>query len=921
MKQKTTTVIQKCLSLLLAVAMLLTTAGIPSQAKMVTEDNATAQQTRERELPKNPVHHCMKDDATDWSYVYFGSYPQTEVTGDALTSAITGASYDANGDAWVDDTKYRRISENDTNNAYYFGDSEYRYFKWERIKWRVLSNDGNTLFVAADQGLDCKDYHEENTSITWENCTLRSWLNSSFYQTAFSSAEQGAIVEQNVVNDDNPNWGTEGGNNTNDKVYLLSIGEVTNPAYGFCEDYYGTYSVSRRLKASDYAHARGAYINDDNDYAGNCLWWLRSPGYRTYYAADVSHYGCVDSDRSSVDGGLDGVVPALHINLSSDFWSLTDDGSSGEVSGTDGTEKKELPKNPVHHCTKDDATDWSYVCFGSYPQTEVTGDALTSAITGASYDANGDAWVDGTKYCRISKSDTNNTDYFGDSEYRYFKWERIKWRVLQNDGSTLFVAADQGLDCKDYNEEDTDITWENCTLRSWLNSSFYQTAFSSAEQGAVVEQNVVNDDNPEYGTEGGNNTNDKVYLLSTGETTNLAYGFCEDDGTYSVSRLLKTSDYAHARGAYINDDNDYAGNCLWWLRSPGNHAGLAALVSHYGYVCRNGYPVNISDYAVVPALHINLSSDLWSLADDGSSGEGGDNGTGDEPPICTEHTWSEGTVTKAPTCTQKGEKEYTCTVCGETKTEEIEATGRHTWDKGKVTKAPTCTQKGEKEYTCTVCGETKTEELAKTAHTYQTIITKATTAKNGSTKEKCSGCGEVKNQKTIFAVKSAALKTSSYTYNGKKKKPSVTVKDSQGKVIGKGNYTLTYQNNTKVGKATVTIKLKGNYTGKITKTFQIIPKGTSISGKIMAKSKGLTVKWEKQPKSTTGYQIQVSTSKKFAKKATVTKTVKKNSITKLTVKKLKPKKKYYVRIRTYKTVKGKNYCSNWSKAKTVTTKK
>ena len=550
------------------------------------------------------------------------------------------------------------------------------------------------------------------------------------------------------------------------------------------------------------------------------------------------------------------------------------------------TRERELPQNPVHHCTKEsygtDTTDWSYVYFGSYPQTEVTGDALTSAIIEASYDANGDAWVDGMKYRRISKSDTNNTTYFGDSKYRYFKWERIKWRVLSNDGSTLFVAADQGLDCKDYNEKYRDITWEDCTLRDWLNSSFYQTAFSSAEQGAVMEQNVVNDDNPYYGTEGGNNTNDKVYLLSIGEATNPAYGFCEDYGTYSASRQLKASDYAHARGASIAI-NDYAGNCWWWLRSPGDITIHAASVNACGYVCRDGIYVG-NDYgidAVVPALHINLSSDLWSLADDGSSGEGGSSGTGDEPPICTEHTWSEGTVTKAPTCTQEGEKEYTCTICG----------------------------------------ETKTEELAKTAHTYKTIITKATTAKNGSTKEKCSGCGEVKNQKTIFAVKSATLKTSSYTYNGKKKKPSVTVKDSQGKVIDKGNYTLTYQNNIKVGKATVTIKLKGNYTGKLTKTFQIIPKGTSISGKITAKSKGLTVKWKKQPKSTTGYQIQVSINKKFAKKATVTKTVKKNSITKLTVKKLKPKKKYYVRIRTYKTVKGKKFCSSWSKAKTVTTKK
>ena len=179
----------------------------------------------------------------------------------------------------------------------------------------------------------------------------------------------------------------------------------------------------------------------------------------------------------------------------------------------------------------------------------------------------------------------------------------------------------------------------------------------------------------------------------------------------------------------------------------------------------------------------------------------------------------------------------------------------------------------------------------------------------------------MKNKKTIFAIKSAALSAASYTYNGKAKRPSVTVRDSKRKVISKRNYTIAYKNNKKVGKATVTIKLKGNYKGTLAKTFQIVPKGTSVSGKITAKSKGFTVKWKKQEKSTAGYQVQYATSKKFAKKATVTKTIKKNTITKLTVKKLKPRKKYYVRVRTYQTVKGKSYCSGWSKSKEVKTKK
>ena len=141
----------KCISLLLAAVMLLAIQGIPVLAETVGNDTleidsekcvpyGDAVEITGREEPKNPVHHCVKD-GTDWSYVYFGSYPQTEVTGDALTAAISGASYDTDGDAWVDGIKYHRISKNDTNYNGYFGDSDYRYFKWERIKWRVLKND------------------------------------------------------------------------------------------------------------------------------------------------------------------------------------------------------------------------------------------------------------------------------------------------------------------------------------------------------------------------------------------------------------------------------------------------------------------------------------------------------------------------------------------------------------------------------------------------------------------------------------------------------------------------------------------------------------------------------------------------------------------------------------------------------------
>lgn len=120
----------------------------------------------------------------------------------------------------------------------------------------------------------------------------------------------------------------------------------------------------------------------------------------------------------------------------------------------------------------------------------------------------------------------------------------------------------------------------------------------------------------------------------------------------------------------------------------------------------------------------------------------------------------------------------------------------------------------------------------------------------------------------------------------------------------------------------MTVKMKGNYSGSFTKTFRILPKGTSISALNKAK-KSFTVKWKKQKTQTTGYQFQYTTDKKF-KKSVKTVTISKNTVVKKTVKKLAAKKTYYVRIRTYKTVKinGKNtkLYSGWSPAKKVKTK-
>ena len=199
------------------------------------------------------------------------------------------------------------------------------------------------------------------------------------------------------------------------------------------------------------------------------------------------------------------------------------------------------------------------------------------------------------------------------------------------------------------------------------------------------------------------------------------------------------------------------------------------------------------------------------------------------------------------------------------------------------------------------------------------FVTPATLTANGKIDCEliCLECGFRKpTTQTIYKISSITLSKTAYTYDGNAKKPSVTVKDSKGKTIDKRFYTVKYSNNKNIGTGKATVTFKDLYSGSKTLSFKINPKGTSIK-KASSVSKGFKVSWKKAAYS--GYEIQYATNSKFTK-GKKTLSVSKKSTSK-TVKKLKGKKKYYVRIRTYKTVGGKKYYSDWSKAKTVTTKK
>ena len=254
-------------------------------------------------------------------------------------------------------------------------------------------------------------------------------------------------------------------------------------------------------------------------------------------------------------------------------------------------------------------------------------------------------------------------------------------------------------------------------------------------------------------------------------------------------------------------------------------------------------------------------------------------------------------------------------------------------------KAATCTEGGKKAYyKCEGCGKfyedvLGTKEItdlaswgniAKIAHTTKQTVTKATPTANGKIVNYCSVCKKTLSTTVIPNASSIKLKATSLTYNGKVRTPKVIVKDRTGKTLVKNtDYTVSYAKGRKyVGKYAVKITFKGKYSGTKTLYFTIKPKATSISS-LKAGSKKFTVKWKKQATQTTGYQVQYSASSKFSKAKTVT--VGKNTTVSKKISKLSGKKKYYVRVRTYKTVKinGKSIriYSGWSKAKTVTTKK
>ncbi len=482
-----------------------------------------------------------------------------------------------------------------------------------RVKWVLLKRENNRALLLSAYGIDVKPYNEEWESVTWETCTLRKWLNEDFFKDAFTEEEKNKICLTKIENPDNQRYGTKGGNDTEDRVFLLSIREAETLLP----------ERTQRMKIET------PFAEEKDIWEG--AWWLRSPGMGSDDAAGVYSDGDIDVDGYYVSY-RGAVCPALWIDLESEISPCAANAKSPvpALMGPNDPERS-IIMAIMNYTTPGLA---KIVFEGSVFVTtqlredenkevkryiESRGGVIKDSVTKTTdYLIYGDGLFETEAYRKALELIRDKELEIGVLPLSLF-WEvgigegimdfgsypceadgtkkPIRWIVLKREEKKALLLSAYGLDAKPYNEEREDVTWETCTLRKWLNGDFYTEAFTEEEKKRICLTEVRNEDNPSYKTPGGNDTEDRVFLLSISEM--------EQYLPESLVRKRKPTPFAKERGAYT-----WSGNCWWWLRLPGYFPTSAAMIHNVGVIYGYGSLVDYSYSAVCPALWIDLESGI-----------------------------------------------------------------------------------------------------------------------------------------------------------------------------------------------------------------------------------------------------------------------------------------------------------------------
>lgn len=645
----------------------------------------------------------------------------------------------------------------------------------EPIEWLVTKIQDGKMFLVSRYCLDSQLYNDEYIDVTWETCSIRTWLNNDFLNAAFSAEEQTKICDTDVTNGANFTYKTSGGNNTVDKLFLLSLSEVRNVFPSAAE---------RIADSTAYALAQGAY---QEPRFGTSWYWTRTPGYThdsavyvcgegdTYFSGHIvtQEAGAVrpamwieaaDAVAQSVSSvtlaspaiGVVNVADGVSVNWTAvsnaehyAVYRRTGAESFGFVAVTtelnfvdktvdagtqyfykvyaydvDGNYGKSGSAAVVAQPTNDVAltapvialetfADGVYVRWTSVPAAveykvyrkvniigeyelvktttdfvfadreikngtgyyykvravDADGNYLTCRTYGltASFDGSGSnevsfelnavntengielSWpaVGGDVHYEISRKIVGETDYvvlanvsrnsyldqaaeagvkysyrviadsavtatetisrsifFGSYEQDNDTengTEAIEWIVLDEEDGKLLLISRLNLDIYEFNSEYVETTWEESSLREWLNNTFLNDAFSAAEQARICEIELTNEDNPYFGTQGGNDTADKLFVLSLSE----ASSYFGADG----DRQADTTEYAKVQGSYPNSNY---GTSWYWCRTPGYSGDYFTFVSGNGAPFIGGNTVDHGASAVRPAMWISAEEILAS---------------------------------------------------------------------------------------------------------------------------------------------------------------------------------------------------------------------------------------------------------------------------------------------------------------------
>lgn len=574
-------------------------------------------------------------------------------TEDTLVNSDYGLSNprkDANGNTVWDCIEFGHYLQEDTNGDGIVDENDEK----QPIKWRVLSVSGDKALLLSDKTLCSKAYNSNEYDNSWAKSTLRSWLNGlsndedSFIDVAFLQEEQETIIETSLVSSENETV-------TNDKIFLLSKADVMNEEYGF-----DTVSVNqdpnRRAMDTGYAsqYVKGASASK---YIGNRWWWLLEASIvGTGGYVNCNYY---DNYKEGVGTITFGIRPAINIDLTNtSLWNLIEPTGCYMVSfdangGLGNMDSISVPIEQSYALPNSEFVRNNYIFTGWNSKKDGSGEnyriakRLTSisetyvlyaqwkkveekafGIKEPRMDTDGNIVWDTIKFGKYYQSDKNGDEVFDSNDEK----ESILWRVLSISGNIALLLSDKNLDASQYHSvAEHDIVWENSMLRSWLNGyseeynaastnclsyNFIDAAFIEEEKNAIIlsyltnNSNIYDEDGIIYG---GNDTEDKIFVLQMDDMNNPEYGFSIELSGPDNNRVVKNTDYVSSKCSFIND----SGNSPYWLRSPGHDSpeeSRSISVEYNGAVGHTGSGITYR-YGVRPALYLDLSdTTLWSKA-------------------------------------------------------------------------------------------------------------------------------------------------------------------------------------------------------------------------------------------------------------------------------------------------------------------